>query len=56
MMIIKEIPVYINILNSRIKKYFLDALRENGINMTPEQYLVMDIDIHWYLLNDHHGA
>ena len=35
--------MYINILNSRIKKYFLDALRENGINMTPEQYLVMDI-------------
>jgi DNA-binding MarR family transcriptional regulator len=43
MMLIKEIAVYINILNSRIKKYFLDKLQENGINMTPEQYLVMDI-------------
>lgn len=42
-MLIKEIAVYINILNSRIKKYFLDKLQENGINMTPEQYLVMDI-------------
>lgn len=43
MMLIKEIAVYINILNSRIKKYFFDKLQENGINMTPEQYLVMDI-------------
>lgn len=43
MMLIKEIAVYINILNSRIKKCFFDKLQENGINMTPEQYLVMDI-------------
>ncbi len=43
MMLIKEIAVYINILNSKIKKRFFDALQENGINMTPEQYLVMDI-------------
>ncbi len=43
MMLIKEIAVYINILNSRIKKCFFDVLQENGINMTPEQFLVMDI-------------
>jgi len=43
MMRIKEIAVYINILNSRIKKYFFDKLQENGINITPEQYLVLDI-------------
>ena len=43
MMLIKEIAVYINILNSKIKKRFFDALQENGINMTPEQFLVMDI-------------
>lgn len=43
MMLIKEIAVYVNILNSRIKKVFFDKLQENGINITPEQYLVMDI-------------
>lgn len=43
MMLIKEIAVYINILNSRIKKCFFDKLQENGVNITPEQYLVLDI-------------
>lgn len=43
MMIIKEIAVNVNILNSRIKKCFFDKLQENGINITPEQYLVLDI-------------
>ena len=43
MMLIKEIAVCVNILNSRIKKYFFDKLQENGINITPEQYLVLDI-------------
>ena len=43
MMLIKEIAVYVNILNSRIKKCFFDKLQENGINVTPEQYLVLDI-------------
>jgi len=43
MMLIKEIAVYVNILNSRIKKCFFDRLLENGINITPEQYLVLDI-------------
>lgn len=43
MMLIKEIAFYVNILNSRIKKCFFDRLQENGINITPEQYLVMDI-------------
>lgn len=43
MMIIKEIAVYVNILNSRIKKYFFDKLKENWINITPEQFLVLDI-------------
>lgn len=42
MMVIKEIAVYTNILNSRIKKYFSDKLNENNINLTPEQFLVMD--------------
>ena len=43
MMLIKEIAVYVNILNSRIKKSFIDRLQQNGINITPEQYLVLDI-------------
>lgn len=42
MMVIKEIAVYTNILNSRIKKYFADVLNKNNINLTPEQFLVMD--------------
>ena len=43
MMLIKEIAVYVNILNSRIKKYFIDKLQENKIDITPEQFLVLDI-------------
>ena len=43
MMLIKEIAVYVNFLNSRIKKCFIDRLQKNGINVTPEQYLVLDI-------------
>ena len=43
MMLIKEIAVYVNILNSRIKKCFIGRLQQNGINVTPEQYLVLDI-------------
>ncbi len=43
MMLIKEIAVYVNFLNSRIKKCFIDRLQENDINITPEQYLVLDI-------------
>ena len=42
MMVIKEIAVYTNILNCRIKKYFADILNKNNINLTPEQFLVMD--------------
>ena len=43
MLQIKEVAVYTNILNSKIKKYFADELQKYKINMTPEQYLVMDI-------------
>ena len=42
-MLIKEIAVYVNILNSKIKKCFIDRLQKNGINITPEQFLVLDI-------------
>lgn len=43
MLLIKKVAVYINILNCKIKKYFANELQKNDINMTPEQYLVMDI-------------
>lgn len=43
MLLIKKIAVYINILNCSIIKYFAKELIKNGINLTPEQYLVMDI-------------
>ncbi|MBR7175921.1 MAG: MarR family transcriptional regulator [Bacteroidales bacterium] len=43
MLLIKKIAVYINILNCSIIKYFTKELSRNEINLTPEQYLVMDI-------------
>lgn len=43
MLLIKKIAVYINVLNCSIIKYFAKELTKNGINLTPEQYLVMDI-------------
>lgn len=43
MLLIKKIAVYINILNCSIIKYFSKELSRNDINLTPEQYLVMDI-------------
>lgn len=43
MLLIKKIAVYINILNCSLIKYFTKELGRNEINLTPEQYLVMDI-------------
>ena len=43
MLLIKKIAVYINIVNCSLIKYFATELTRNGINLTPEQYLVMDI-------------
>ena len=43
MILIKKIAVNINILNCSLIKYFAKELSRNGINLTPEQYLVMDI-------------
>jgi len=42
MILIKQAGVYINILNCRLKKYLSEVFRNNGINLTAEQYLVMD--------------
>ena len=43
MLLIKKIAVYINIVNCSLIKYFAKELSRNDINLTPEQYLVMDI-------------
>ena len=43
MLLIKKIAVYINILNCSLIKYFTKEMGRNEINLTPEQYLVMDI-------------
>lgn len=43
MILIKKIAVNINILNCSLIKYFAKELTRNNINLTPEQYLVMDI-------------
>ena len=43
MLLIKKIAVYINIVNCSLIKYFAKELTRNGIKLTPEQYLVMDI-------------
>lgn len=43
MLLIKKIAVNINILNCSLIKYFAKELSKNDINLTPEQYLVMDV-------------
>ena len=41
-MLIKQAAVYVNILNCRLKKHIADVFRKKGVNLTAEQYLVMD--------------
>ena len=43
MRLMKKVAVYINILNCSLIKYFAKELSRNDINLTPEQYLVMDV-------------
>ena len=42
MILIKQAGVYVNILNCRLKKYLAEVFKKNGVNLTAEQYLVMD--------------
>lgn len=42
MMLIKEVGVLVNILNCKLKKYMATAFKSEGINLTAEQFLVMD--------------
>ena len=42
MILIKQAGVYVNILNCRLKKHLSEVFKKNGVNLTAEQYLVMD--------------
>ena len=42
MILVKQVGVYVNILNCRLKKYLAEVFKKNGVNLTAEQYLVMD--------------
>ena len=42
MMLVKQAAVYVNILNCRLKKHLGEVFKNNGINLTAEQFLVMD--------------
>lgn len=42
MILVKQVGVYVNILNCRLKKYLAEVFKKNNVNLTAEQYLVMD--------------
>jgi DNA-binding MarR family transcriptional regulator len=42
MILVKQAGVYVNILNCRLKKHLTEVFKKNGVNLTAEQYLVMD--------------
>ena len=41
-MLIKQVGVMVNILNCKLKKHMAAVFKANGINLTAEQFLVMD--------------
>ena len=42
MILVKQVGVYVNIVNCKLKKYIAETFKKNGVNLTGEQYLVMD--------------
>lgn len=42
MILVKQVGVYVNILNCRLKKHLSEVFKKNHVNLTAEQYLVMD--------------
>ena len=42
MMLIKQVGVLVNILNCKLKKHVASVFKSEGINLTAEQFLVMD--------------
>lgn len=43
MLLIKQVGVLVNILNCKLKKHMASSFKANGINLTAEQFLVMDV-------------
>ena len=41
-MLIKQVGVLVNILNCKLKKHIASVFKAKGINLTAEQFLVMD--------------
>ena len=41
-MLVKQVGVWVNILNCKLKKHLAAVFKANGINLTAEQFLVMD--------------
>ena len=42
MILVKQVGVYVNILNCKLKKHLSEVFKKNCVNLTAEQYLVMD--------------
>ena len=42
MILVKQVGVYVNILNCKLKKHLAETFKKNNVNLTGEQYLVMD--------------
>lgn len=42
MILIKQVGVYLNLVHFKFKQYVAEIFRKHGINLTPEQFLVID--------------
>jgi len=42
MMLVKQVGVWVNIFNCKMKKHIASVFKREGINLTAEQFLVMD--------------
>ena len=42
MILTKQVGVFLNLVHNRTKQFVSTNLQENGFNITPEQFLVMD--------------
>lgn len=42
MMLVKQVGVWVNIFNCKLKRCIASAFKSKGINLTAEQFLVMD--------------
>ena len=42
MILTKQVGVFLNLVHNRTKQFISTNLQENGFNITPEQFLVMD--------------